>query len=395
LADNSGAVYNRAAHTNLRGNEHTMSRNLLMIAAVLTLLSVTAPIRAAQINPVTNPPRLQPLTMSTGGRMLTELTDNDARSFSYQWPGAYFEAAFKGRRVYFSVVSGAQILHILVDKESPVALVRPQSGLYQISELPSGKHSIRIEVVTESQDSPGVFGGFAIPAGATALTPPKRARQIEFIGDSYTVGYGNLSASTVCAIEDVWATTDNSHAFGPLTARHYDADYQINAISGRGIVRNYNGHAADLLPAAYPFIQFERRVPYQDDRWRPQIIVVGLGTNDFSTQLNPEEKWSSREELHASFEAAYVQFLQTVRVRNPDAFFILMATDGANGEIQSEVKRVITQLEAAGERRVAFIPMNGLAMTGCDSHPSTADDRAISDLLIRFLDDHPQLWRGK
>jgi hypothetical protein len=69
-----------------------------------------------------------------------------------------------------------------------------------------------------------------------------------------------------------------------------------------------------------------------------------------------------------------------------------MATDGANGEIQSEVKKVMSQLEAAGERKVAFIPMNGLAMNGCDSHPSTADDQTVSDLLIQFLDHHSQVW---
>ena len=193
----------------------------------------------------------------------------------------------------------------------------------------------------------------------------------------------------------MWATTDNSQAFGPLTAKHYDADYQINAISGRGIVRNYDGGSADPLPVAYPFVQFDRKTAYEDSGWRPQIIVIGLGTNDFSTQLKPGEKWSTRGDLHARYEAAYVEFVQQLRARNPNAFFILMATDGANGEIQFEVNAVMARLEAAGERKVAFIAMNGLTMTGCHGHPSTADDQAVSDQLIRFLDDHPLLWQGR
>jgi len=373
-----------------------MTRNGPVITALLGLLCASSASLAASIEPAGTTPRtLRELPMSMGGRMLVERAGNGVRSYSYQWPGTYFEAAFKGSRVYFKVGPGDEILHILIDNQPPVALTRPASGLYQVKGLAKGTHSIRIEVATESQDAPGVFGGFALPAHAAALPSPKRARQIEFIGDSYTVGYGNLSTKTACTPEEVWATTDNSRAFGPLTAKHYGADYQINAISGHGIVRNYNGRDGDPVPVAYPFVQFDKKVPYEDKAWHPQLIVIGLGTNDFSTQLNPGEKWSSREELHSSYEMAYVKFVQYLRTRNSDAFFVLMATDGANGEIQSEVKRVVTQLEAAGERKLAFIPMNGLTMTSCNSHPSMADDQTVSDELIRFLDGHPQLWQGK
>jgi len=31
----------------------------------------------------------------------------------------------------------------------------------------------------------------------------------------------------------------------PLVARRFDADYQVNAISGRGLVRNYDGFAPE------------------------------------------------------------------------------------------------------------------------------------------------------
>ena len=373
-----------------------MPRFAPMSPAFLALLLVAAPSLAARVESVTtSPPTLHRLPLSAAGRMLNERTNDDGLSYSYQWPGTYFEAAFKGKHVYFKVGSGEQILHVLVDHQPPIVLSLPASGLYQISGLTRGKHTIRIEVVTESQDAPKVFGGFAVPRLTTALPPARRDRQIEFVGDSYTVGYGNLSTKRDCTPDEVWATTDNSRAFGPLTAKHFDADYQINAISGRGIVRNYNGGNGDPLPVAYPFVQFDKQIPYEDAGWHPQVIVIGLGTNDFSTQLDAGERWLSREDLHASYEVAYGQFLRNLRARNADAFFIVMATDGADGEIQSEVERVVAQLAAAGEQKVIFLPMNGLAMTGCHSHPSTADDEVISDELIRFLDSHPQLWQGK
>lgn len=365
-----------------------MSPKSALLTALVTVLGFhSACAENLRISPVQALPAvLRPLPMSIGGRM---------QGFTYQWPGAYFETTFAGSSVYFRLGAGDKILHVSIDNQPAVSLVKPASGSYRVEGLGTGTHTIRVEVANENQAAPATFSGFALPPDGKALPSRKRARQIEFIGDSYTVGYGNISPKGECTTDEVWATTDTSQAFGPLVARHYDADYQINAISGRGIVRNWDGTAADPLPVAYPFVLFDKKIAYRDSAWRPRIIVVELGTNDFSTALHPQEKWQSRDELHADFEATYVRFVKQLRAANPNAFFILMATDGADGEIQAEVHKVLSQLQAAGENRIDFIPMNALAMTGCHSHPSTADDKAVADLLIRFIDGHPQLWQSQ
>lgn len=349
-----------------------------------------------RVTPIKAPPSsLQPLPMSTGGRIQVEQAKERAANYTYQWPGAYFEARFAGKSVYFRLGPGDEILHVAVDDRPVASLVKPADGSYRIDGLENGTHTIRIEVANESQAAPATFGGFALPPNGKALAPRERARQIEFIGDSYTVGYGNISPKRECTTDEVWSTTDTSKAFGPMVARHYDADYQINAISGRGIVRNWDGTAGDTVPVAYPFALFDNKAVHKNDAWRPQIIVVGLGTNDFSTALHPQEQWKSRNELQADFEATYARFVKQLRAANPNAFFVLMATDGADGEIQAEVRKVLELLQAAGEKRIDFVPMNGLTMTGCHHHPSTTDDKAVADLLIRFIDSHPQLWQGK
>ena len=119
----------------------------------------------------------------------------------------------------------------MVDQQAPIVLVKPEPGVYRVSGLADGAHTVRIEVVTESQAGPNSFGGFSLPPTASPLPAPREKRQIEFIGDSHTVGYGNISTKHECTEEEVWETTDNSLAYGPLMATHYEADYQINAIS--------------------------------------------------------------------------------------------------------------------------------------------------------------------
>lgn len=239
---------------------------------------------------------------------------------------------------------------------------------------------------------PNVFGGFAIPKNEKPLAPPHRARQIEFIGDSHTVGYGDTSPTRKCSEAQVWATTDTSQAFGPLVAAHYSADDQVNAISGHGIVRNYNGSPGDPVPVAWPYILFDKKNLYNDPAWQPQIIVIALGTNDFSTPLNPGEKWKTRDELHANYEAAYLRFLETLRATNPHAYFILWATDMADGEIESEVHNVFNRWKALGETRVAFLPINGLTFTACNDHPSLADHQTIAAGLEQAIDAVPGIW---
>ena len=361
--------------------------------AAMALALVAGPVVAAApvVAPVaTAPADLKVLPMAIGGRVQQK---NGA--WTYQWPGTYFETAFQGQAVYFRVGPGDEILHVAVDGQASAPVVKPAIGLYGIEGLEKGVHTIRVEVVTESQAAPDTFGGFFASADGKPASLKKRARQIEFIGDSHTVGYGNISTTRDCTTDDVWKTTDNSVAFGPVTAHHYNAEYQINAISGHGIVRNYNGFAGDPVPVAYPYVLLNHDTPYQDAAWQPQIIVISLGTNDFSTPLNPGEKWTTRDQLHADYEATYGKFLKDLRARNPKAYFVLWATGMADGEIAAEVQKVVDQAKAGGEDRIAFIPVMNLQMTGCHYHPSAADDKAISDLLVGFIDKHPDIWQGK
>ncbi|HEY5809282.1 MAG TPA: GDSL-type esterase/lipase family protein [Povalibacter sp.] len=362
---------------------------LSLIAGMLFSAVVAAEPRVSRA--VSLPGGTQSASVHVAGRVVAA-SGNGVAKRSYQWPGLYFESTFEGRSAWFNVGSGDVILQVLVDGKSVSTLVKPAAGLYSIDGLAAGQHTVRVAAVTESQASPNEFGGFVLPGSAKPLPTRKPVRQIEFIGDSHTVGYGNTSATRECTSEEVWATTDNSQAFGPKVARHYGADYQINAISGRGIVRNYNGSPGDTLPAAYPFAIFDHSSRYDGAGWQPQVIVIALGTNDFSTPLNAGERWRTREELHADYEATYVKFVETLRARNPQAFFILWATDLAEGEIQAEVRKVFAKLQAKGEGRIAFVPVDGLTMTGCHWHPSVADDATIAAALTRIIDVHRAEW---
>ncbi|MFE0084894.1 SGNH/GDSL hydrolase family protein, partial [[Kitasatospora] papulosa] len=254
-----------------------------------------------------------------------------------------------------------------------------------------GEHTVR---VVRRNDTPGdtsTFGGFvAAPGGAVLGRPAPRDRQIEFIGDSLTMGYGNVSGTRACDPEQLRRTTNSDVSHGALTARQLDADYQINGLSGLGMVRNVAGICPDVTYRTYydrALLNVDGDVWQNPGTWRPQVVVVNLGSNDFS-DLTPGEAWTP-DSLAAAYRTAYDEFLRKLRTRN-GAGTVLVGFD-RNAE---HVRQVVEALNDAGDSGVHYwyLDQSGLDFLGCDGHTSAHDDRVIADRLAPFLRSLPTGW---
>ena len=331
--------------------------------AVMKIALLALPLLALAI------PERMPIPMHTPSRV-----GADGR---FGWPGSYFEGWFKGTDVTVSVETYGEPVRLLVDGEVRATLAEAGISEFTVSGLAKGDHKVRLEKVTESQSGGPRFLGFWTTGNA--MRAQRRARQIEFIGDSHTVGYGNTSPTRDCDSAKVRATTDTQLAFGPLAAKALGADYRVIAYSGYGVVRNYAGKMpGESLPFLYP-----RTVPGEtavlaaaDDReWRPRAIVINLGTNDFSTALKPGEAWESADKLHADYRAKYVTFIRWLKREQPQAKFVLMAADNFAADV-----------EAVGAReKVAVLRVPTLELTGCNWHPSLKDHRVMAALVERAI----------
>ncbi|MBM7407384.1 MULTISPECIES: SGNH/GDSL hydrolase family protein [Sphingomonas] len=365
----------------------------MMLRALLAVLGASA-IAAGP------PPRVERLAAEPAGttalpmRVVGRAEAAEQGMIRRQWPGTYVETRFRGRVALFRVGAGEVSLRVTVDEGAPIALVRPVPGLYRVGPLAPGAHVLRVQAISESQAGPTVFGGFRAAAGTRALPAAIPARQIEFVGDSHTVGYGVRSTKTACSTQEVWDTTDTARGLPGLLGERYHADYRVNAISGRGVVRNYDGYPSDTLPAAYPFTLFDKARRAADAGWHPQVIVVALGTNDFSTALHAGERWKTRAALHEDFERSYARFLSKLRSRNPHALIVVWATPIAQGEVIAEARATVARLMQAGERRIAFVAVDGLGFGGCNGHPDLADDARIAGAVAAQIDALRGVWNA-
>jgi lysophospholipase L1-like esterase len=344
--------------------------------SLLLLLGLAAPL-AAQA----------PLPVHVGGRAVHERDG----AWRFGWPGVYFESRFRGTGVTVAVDSVTEYLRVSVDGAERAVLVRPGTARLAISGLAPGEHVVRLDKVTESQQGGGRFIGFLPMVGDVPLAPPARARRIEYIGDSFTVGYGNASPGRTCTRREVHDYTDSGRAWGALAAARLDADYRINAYSGIGVVRNYDGAMpGQSMPTLYDRLIPGDPAPLESDSagWRPQLIVISLGGNDFSTPLHAGEPWPDQAALRADWRLHYVAFVRRLMARQPQARFVLMGHD----PFFADVEQVASELNRNAARPVLTLHYGDLQLTGCDYHPSLADHRALAELVAAAIARVDGVW---
>ena len=328
------------------------------------------------------------LPVHIGGRVRKEDV-----GYSYQWPGIYFETRFRGSFISMAFDDSVNNFNVILDGKPLMILRKPGATTITVNAHDGGSHTIRLEKRSETQYATGHFYGFR---GTPDSPAPKRPHQIEFIGDSLTVGYGNTSAFTQCTPDEIFETTDSQEGFAALTGKHFDADYQINAFSGLGMVRNYDGkeHARYHMPILYPRAIFDDPTPAAEPDWHPQVIVISIGGNDFSTPVRADESWKTADAMAADYQKTYAAFIKALRAANPTAQ-ILMLYPADQGDYALSAQKVFDALKASGMEKLDHMSLPPMASTGCNGHPNIHDDAKDADALIAYFESHPQVWQGK
>jgi hypothetical protein len=381
----------------------------LALTALLALAAgaaqATSVVRDAQDRSVT--PAMVPLAVHAVGRMLAQPLGSPAppgaMAYVHQWPGVYFEAAFSGDRVVLAFDDASNEYRLLVDDQAPIAIAQPGDAQFRVEGLGPGPHRLRLEKVTESIGAHGTFRGFYIPPDEQASVAAPRPRQIEFIGDSSMSGFGARAGKVACAGDEARLTSDTQQGYAALTAKRFDADYQINAISGRGLVRNYKGVEPDgAMLQVYPYTFFDRTQPYSDPQWRPQIIVVRL-IADFLTPVQPGERWADLRQVAVDYVKGYEALIAELHARDPTATILLQWLDERQLRDRVYVEAFAAMrgdIEAAAAQAgapLAFFELDvkPVKVEGCAHHAGLETHARMAAALADYLSAHPEYWQGR
>jgi lysophospholipase L1-like esterase len=307
----------------------------------------------------------------------------DPRGGRFSWSGSGVVARFRGTALSVDL-SGGQEYTVLLDGVLRPAKLTISSGETPIeSGLSNGEHTVELYRRTEANQGVSQFLGFRFgPGGVLLAPPPAPSRRLELIGDSISVGYGNEGADQSCTFTP--QTENHYQSFGAIAARAVGAELHTIAWSGRGMVCNY-GDDADSCSDPFPNL-YDRTLPTLSDsswdfaRYRPDAVILNLGTNDYSTDADPSE---------AEFTQGYRAFLEHVRAVYPDAFILCTCGPLLYGsELDSVRAYIANAVSATGDDKILTfeIPSQSEADgLGCDYHPSIRTHEKMAALLVGVL----------
>lgn len=292
------------------------------------------------------------------------------------WPGSSIVTRFSGTELRATIrESGDDWLEIFVDGTARPALhLTSGTQTYTlVTGLPAGEHDIEIVKRTESFVGTTRFDGFV---GATLVPTPRATRMIEFIGDSITAGYGVLGQNP-CGFSN--ATEAESRAWGSLAARAVGAAHVSVAYSGIGMYRNCCGGGTpnvDTMPIKYGRQFADQPTPSWDFPAAPDLVVIGLGTNDFNGG-----------DPGPGYEDAYKRFItDAVRAHAPGSPILLATSSMMSGADRTQMRARLDAIAAHfADPKITVVEIaeqQAADGIGCDYHPSEATQQKMAAQLV-------------
>ncbi len=286
-------------------NNTDMHKTFFIILTIIGL-TVSADLSAKKAKEIIETPASDSRIEYTGRTLV------NGDEVTYDWSGVYFRVKFNGPYLAMKCSDTKNCwFNLWVDKEmSPKAdkvfMVGAADTLVVLAEgLGKGEHEVILQKRTEGEQGRFTVHKF-LTEGELLQAQGRKERHIEFIGDSYTCGYGTESGDKN---DPFLAETENCNlTYAAITARYFCADFNLVSHSGQGIARNYDDYRPGYnMPDRYSqTLDESQEYNWNPDMapYRPDIVVIYLCTNDFSTARQPHE---------TIFAGRYIELLKKIK----------------------------------------------------------------------------------
>jgi lysophospholipase L1-like esterase len=259
--------------------------------------------------------------------------------------------------------------------------------LLMISGLGNRSHVIWIYKATEAATGP-IYIEKIIATGCVPLENPDLPL-IEFIGNSITCGAAADPSEIPCGTGEYHDQHNAYYAYGPRLARKLHVNFILSSVSGIGIYRNWNS-SGPIMPQVY------EKTDLQDNdsrfwdfkTYRPRIVSIALGTNDFS---NGDGKSPRLPFDSAHFVRNYIGFVQMIKSKYPKARIALLSSPMLNGDRRELLQRCLVAVKKTIDHRyisdkpVALYFFSPMQARGCGGHPNLEDHQILAEELVPFF----------
>ncbi len=280
-------------------------------------------------------------------------------------------------------VNGVRVVEDMVDAPEKEYQVFASDEVQEVS--------VTIVKLSESAMSTCAVKKIYADTEGRLMPAPAKPHRMEVVGDSITCGYGTDDLDGEHHF--VTGTEDTTKAYAYKTAQALDADYSLVSLSGYGIISGYTATADEkvdqILPKYYDKLGFSygRYLGMQPQEvdwnfaWKPELVVINLGTNDDSYCLDHPER-------QQDYQTNYTAFLKKVRSHNPDAKLLCVLGMMGDRLYPFVEKAVADYAEQTGDENIACMrfPVQ-LAEDGyaADWHPSVVTHNKAAGQLTEEI----------
>ena len=316
--------------------------------------------------------------------------DEKADAVFFNWTCAGFDLMFQGSKIEAEFVSSycsdkfAAYLLVLIDSgtdneyKHKIKLDK-QRAFYTLAEnLTYGFHSIKVIKITECQYATAGVTQINCDGELIELSRKKRKLMVEFIGDSITCGFGNISHNA----DDEFSTSyeDGFQSFAALTANNLDADFNCISLSGWAVYKSPYGRTLPDIYSKTDALNDPALAEWNFKEKQADIVVLGLGTNDSA--------WTGSDPVKlGEFENAYVNFLYDIRGRYPGAYIVCVLGSLVIPE-HPIFERVRNAVQRLSDNKSEFLKITYVDREteglGC-GHPTIIKHQKIAKTLLNRL----------
>jgi lysophospholipase L1-like esterase len=277
---------------------------------------------------------------------------------------------------------------VIVDNRPPVRF-RTESGKteYRIAgALPAGEHTVILSKASEGQNGRNRLA--EVRCRKLQRAAPLPERKLEFIGDSITCGFGANDSEIPCRSGTWFDQHDAWNSYGSIVARRLQTQWHLNAISGIGMIRNWNS-PGPVMPDRYAgvFIDYADTISSWDfSTYQPDLLIIGLGTNDFSDGDGVVPRPPPDGPV---FIERYIHFIGFLRSQYPNTRFLLLSSplldEERNRVLESYLGEIVVRLSTESDFPIDTFSFSMRYQNGCDGHPSNTDHVQMADELEPFV----------
>lgn len=336
--------------------------------------------------------------------------DGPSETLYMNWSGSEVEFLFEGSilTAEFTAIAAIEYEGIPGDTSAPTHENWPQIAVYVDGELKrkqeisagntagkppvismeillfkaesAEKHEIKIVKLTENLKTELGIRSFSCDGVITKPSPKPQKKRIEFIGDSITCGFGNMTKERDRLFFTADEDATRSHAY--LAAKLLDMEHSLVCVSGICSTVNSGLPMEYAMDELYEYtdriicdklaggIKKAALEPY-DFKGNPNdYVVLNLGTND-ATGIGFSRDTVAETE---HFRAGYRNLIELIRRCNGSDTHIVCALGSLSYYLYSDIEKIVDAYRReTGDKKISCFRYLGVSPVdgfGACGHPS-------------------------